>query len=233
MGKEFLNSDLQVMIINTKYDLEKIDVIDCDVVIVSTNMFNNLIISFSQWAWKRFIFDEPGHVRVSGMKEIKAGFYWFVTATPEAITSKHNNCHGSFMRKIIGDGWIKFDEQFHDIILKNNIEFVKASFEMPTTYHYEYECHQPILHAISGIISTKIHTMISAGDIEGAITALGGKKTDNIIELVKKEKMAELVVFDADIHIYTNIKKNDKKLKYTIEKRNITVKQLENLTERF
>ena len=231
--KEFLNSDLQVMIIVTKQDLEKIDVINCDVVLVSTNMFNNLIISFSRLVWKRFIFDEPGHIRVPGMKEIKAGFYWFVTATPDAITSRHHNCHGSFIRKIIGDGWIKFDDQFNDIILKNDIEFVKASFKMPPTYHHEYECHQPILHTVAGIISQKIHVMISAGDIDGAITALGGKKTDNIIELVRKEKLDELVDFDTDIHIYKNIKKNDKKLKDIIEKRNVTVKQLETLTERF
>jgi hypothetical protein len=37
--------------------------------------------------WKRFVFDEPAHVRVPGMHLPMAGFTWFVTATPKEIKS--------------------------------------------------------------------------------------------------------------------------------------------------
>jgi hypothetical protein len=230
--KEFLASCLKVTVIATKQDLDKMDTVERDVVLVSISMFNNLIISYPRYAWKRFIFDEPGHIRVTGMKEVKAGFHWFVTATPEAITSKHRNCRGSFMRKIIGDGWTKFDEQFDGMILKNDIGFVKASFEMPPTYHHKYLCQQPVLQTVSGAVSTTVHTMISAGNIEGAIAALGGKKTGNIIELVRQEKLEERARIDADIHIYRCIKKNDRKLADALKKKEIIVEQLERLSER-
>ena len=79
-----------------------------DVVIVTTNMYNFLISITPNYAWKRFIYDEPGDVRVPGMKHVIAGFYWLVTATPKSITSKHYNCRGSMMKDIIGENWWDF-----------------------------------------------------------------------------------------------------------------------------
>jgi SNF2 family DNA or RNA helicase len=97
--EEFLHIDLKVKTVSTRRDVDCVDLEDCDVVIVSTTMFNYLEMSYSRYVWKRFIFDEPGHLRVIGMKEIVAGFYWFVSATPEAIITRHQNCRGSFMKK--------------------------------------------------------------------------------------------------------------------------------------
>lgn len=230
--QELIACDLRVQVVATKHDLDRIDVIDSDVVLVSVPMFNSLVISYARFAWKRFIFDEPGHVRVTGMKELTAGFYWFVTATPEAITSKHRNCRGSFMRKIIGDGWTKFDEQFSDMILKNDLGFVRASFEMPPTNHYTYRCCHAVLQAVSGIISDTVYNMMVGGDIEGAISALGGKKTRNIVELVKQEKLEEQTKVAADIHIYKHIKRNEKKLGESLKKADQIQQQLDQLEVR-
>ena len=36
-------------------------------------MYNDLIVV--KYAWKRFVFDEPGRCKSFGMKEIKAGFF--------------------------------------------------------------------------------------------------------------------------------------------------------------
>ena len=230
--KELLSCNLSVQVIVNKQDLDRLEQINSDVVLVSVPMFNNLALSYSSYAWKRFIFDEPGHVRVTGMKEVKAGFYWFVTATPEAITTKHRNCRGSFMKKIIGDGWTKFDEQYSGMILKNNTGFVQASFRMPPTYHQTYVCNQAVLGVVSGAISTAVRRMIAGGDIGGAISALGGKKTRNIVELVKQEKLEEQARLTADIHIYENIRRNDKKLAEAKRKSNEIAEQLSALEER-
>ena len=231
-GEEFSPTGLKVQVVASKYDLDKVDVIKADVVLVSVPMFNSLIISYSRYAWKRFIFDEPGHVRVSGMKELVAGFYWFVTATPEAITTKHRNCRGSFMRRIIGDGWAKFDEQFCGMILRNDLNFVKASFDMPPTYHRNHICCQPVLQTVAGIIGGSVSNMIAAGDIEAAINALGGKKTKNIVELVRQEKVEELTRITADIHIHQDIKRNDRKLVEAQKKHDRVTKQLVDLDRR-
>lgn len=231
--KEFSHTELKVAIVACRRDVDNVDAENCDVVIVTTSMFNSLVMSYSKYIWKRFIFDEPGHVRVSGMKEVHAGFYWLVTATPDIINSYHRNCRGSFMQKIIGDNLNKFEEQFDGMILKNNIGFVKASFEMPLTKHHYYKCYQPVLQAISGMVSNTIHTMIAAGDIIGAITALGGKKTNNIIDLVRQEKIKEKTKIEEKIHIFSNIKNDDKKLKYLLEQKEHIDNQLEELDIRF
>jgi SNF2 family DNA or RNA helicase len=231
--KEFSHTDLRVAVVATRNDVDFVKVEEYDVVIVTISMFNNLAMSYARYAWKRFIFDEPGHVRVSGMKELNAGFYWFVTATPEAITVKHRNCRGSFMKKIIGDGWLKFEEQFEGMILRNNLEFVQASFDMPQTIHYYHKCYQPVLQAVSGMVNNTIHTMIAAGNIEGAISALGGKKTKNIVELVMQEKLEEQAKVEADIHIYSMIKKDEKNLENALKQKESIDKQIEELNLRF
>ena len=230
--QEFKNTNLKYKIISCRRDIDNIEIESCDVIIVTLSMYNNLIKTFSNYVWKRFIFDEPGHVRVSGMKEINAGFNWFVTATPDAIIYKHQNCRGSFMKKIIGDGWCKIDEQFEGMILRNDIEFVKASFKMPPIHKHYYKCYNPLLDAVSGIVNDNILNMIAANDIEGAIQALGGKKTNNIIDLVRIEKLEEQTKLKADIHIYRNIKKDKKKLEIVIEKEKYIEEQLEKLNKR-
>ena len=86
--RELSHTSLVVDVVLTRKDVDRIEAEQCDVIIVTTTMYNNLIKSHSSYAWKRLIFDEPGHTRVPGMKEMNAGFYWFVTATPNTITSQ-------------------------------------------------------------------------------------------------------------------------------------------------
>ena len=231
--KEFEHTTLKVKIIESRKDVETVSVEDYDVVIVTTSMFNNLAISYSKYAWKRFIFDEPGHIRVSGMKEIHAGFYWMVTATPEDINLRHRNCRGSFMKKIIGEEWHKIEDQFAGMILRNDLDFVHASFNTPQTYHHYHKCFQPVFRAVFGLVSNTIHTMIAAGNIEGAVTALGGKKTENILELVKKELLDEMSSVEADVINYRDIKKDDKKLEIASLKLVSIKNKLDQLSSRF
>ena len=75
--------------------------------------------------------------------------------------------------------------------VKNNDEFVKLSFTMPQTKYKYHDCYVPSFRAVNGIVSDRISKMIDAGNISGAIDALGGKHTDNIVELVKKNKLIE------------------------------------------
>jgi SNF2 family DNA or RNA helicase len=201
--KELACTNLVISSVATKKDVDSIDASECDAVLVTTSMYNYLVRSYSKYAWKRLIFDEPGHARVAGMKDVRAGFYWFVTATPNAITIKHRNCRGSFIKKIIGDNWCNFEEQFGDLIIRNDEEFVRSSFVIPTSEHFYYQCFQPLSNTIAGLVSPVITLMIEAGNIEGAITALGGKKTRNIVDLVQKKKLEELEESEHKIRLYT------------------------------
>ena len=201
--REFEYTELVVGIIATKKDIDNVDAEKCDVILVTPSNYNDLIKSYSRYAWKRFIFDEPGHNKVIGMKNVQAGFYWLVTATPSHIISQHRNGRESFMKKIIGDECYQIEEQFAGMIIKNDLEFVQSSFNMPTTYYNDYHCFQPLYRAVIGLVSDNIKSMIEADNIEGAIEALGGTKTKNILELVKQKLLEELENIEAKIRIYT------------------------------
>ena len=166
------------------------------------------------------------------MKEVMAGFYWFVTATPNAIAVHHRNCRGSFMKQIIENNWCDFDAQFGDLIIKNNEEFVKSSFIIPNSEHFYHNCFQPLSNMVIGLVNTTVMTMIEAGNIEGAISALGGHKTKNIVELVRKKKLEELEEAQHKIRLYT-IREDNEQIEAWVKKQSHIKIQLSELITRF
>ena len=71
---------------------------DYDIVLSTPNMYNDLVRANKGSVWKRFIFDEPAHVRIRSMSTIKAGFIWLVTATPVLVLD--NQPGGSYVRNL-------------------------------------------------------------------------------------------------------------------------------------
>lgn len=189
---ELKYSNLKVFSVLTKKSVESVDLYNTDVVLVIPSMYNSLVSLYRNYAWKRFIFDEPGNLRIANMKNIIAGFYWFVTATPNSIFSQYYGCRNGFMKNIVTHSNMICLDQFEGLIIKNDPEFVKLSYSIPDTEYSTYMCYQPILDVIKGVASNTVYNMISAGNIEGAISALGGKKTNNIVDLVKNTKLKEL-----------------------------------------
>lgn len=230
---ELKNTTLNFTSITSKKEIENVIIDNYDIILVIPSMYNNLVKSYSKYAWKRFIFDEPGHLRVSGMKDIKAGFFWFITATPNSIIPYHQSCRGSMMNKIItNNNTNTFEEQFKDVIIKNDEDFIKSSFLMPKTSHKEYYCFQPILNVINGMVNPVVQKMIDTGNIEGAISTLGGEKTKNIVELVKQKKMDEIKVVKSQINIHT-IKNNSKRIDHYSELLKNLEHELSIIDERF
>ena len=214
---EIKNTDLSYLIVSNKKNLESTNFNDYDIVIVIPSMYNYLMQINNNKAWKRFLYDEPGHLRVSGMKKVIAGFYWLITATPNEIIRQHKNCRESFMKKIlVDDCFITIQEQFEGMIIKNDDDFVKLSFNMPQTLEFFHNCYQPVLKTLSGIVDANLHKLIESGNIEGAINHLGGK-SKNLIELVKQNKFQKLEKLKGLVYVYKNIDKNEEKLKKTEE----------------
>ena len=229
--KELEYTDLTVGVISTKKDIDNVNAENCDVVLVTPTNYNDLIKSYSRYAWKRFIFDEPGHNKVIGMKNVQAGFYWLVTATPSHIISQHRNGRESFMKKIIGDDCSPIEDQFAGMIIKNDLDFVQSSFRMPSTYHTNYICFQPLYKAVLGLVSDNIKTMIEADNIEGVIEALGGTKTNNILELVKQKLAEELESAESKIRIY-NLRREQTKIDEWNMKKNLILNKLNTIENR-
>ena len=213
---EIKYTSLKYALITSKKKVENICPSDYDIVITVPSIFNFLIKINSKNAWKRFIYDEPGHMRISGMKKVIAGFYWLVTATPEEIYTQHKNCRDNFMKKLIQDDILSFSSQFEGMIIKNEDEFVKESFSMPETFETYYDCYQPVLKTLSGCVNSTITNLIESGNIEGAINYLGGK-TNNLLELVKENKLDKLDKLKTKKYIYEVVDSNPKKLENVIK----------------
>lgn len=226
---EILKTEIIYKKITHNRDIENTDPEDYDIILIIPTMFNSFIVQYEHIAWKRFIFDEPGHIKVSGMKPIMAGFYWFVTATPYEIFNRHSKCYNSFMKTMISN--LTHDEFFDGIILCDPIEYIQSSFNMPPTEHIYHECYQPISRMMQGIINEHTITMIRAGNISGAISSLGGKKTENIIELVKEKKQREIEEIDVRIRL-ARIRNENEQLEYWTQQKNIVEQQITTLEQR-
>lgn len=169
-----------------------------DVILVSLNIFNNLIAkvnaTYGTVCWKRFIFDEPSNVRVPSMSPVISGFTWLVTATPEILYPKHRHCTRSYMHSLVRDidGYHWGYHILSELKIQNSLEYIKQSFEMPPTNHITYQCFSPMVNTVRDSVSPKVRELLNANNIEGALDALGGKKTDNIVDLILKEKDREI-----------------------------------------
>lgn len=231
--EELNKTKLKYTCVITKNDLTELQAENFDVIIVAPLIYNKLVAVYSNCAWKRFIFDEPGQTKVAGMSHVKAGFYWFMTATPTDIYNKHYRCNkGSFMRDIVGTSSTDFNDIIQTITVKNDPEFVKASFEIPETFHHYYNCFQPIYNVIHEFVCENIRNMIDSGDVEGAIQALGGTKTENIVELILEKKKTEIAELDIKLQLY-QLRNDEEKIKEIDEKKIRINTQIEELEIKF
>jgi len=230
---EIIKTPLAVKILTTRKSIETTMIENYDIVLVTPTMYNRLVSKYSGVAWKRFIFDEPGHMKVPGMRKIVAGFIWLVTATPDAIIAKHRKCRNSFMFDIVGSvGWQTFSQYFSYLIVKNDDDFIKFSFSMPPTEHYYHKCYNPMYKTVRGFVTDRITEMISAGNISGAIKSLGGGETQNIVELIQQKKEAELEELLSRIRILS-IRNKKKQVEKLEEKVRRIQAQIEELDQRY
>jgi hypothetical protein len=199
--QEFSYTPLRVQAVTNIKAVDAVNVDANDVIIVIPTMYNRLVERFLNVCWKRFIFVEPGHIRVPKMRDMIAGFIWFVTATPNAMLIQHKNCKSSFMHSITQH---HLEDVLKYIVLSNPPDFIRQSFEMPRTIHNYYKCYSPLFRTFRGMVNERVIEMIEANNIDGAIQALGGgSKTSNITTLVKNKKLEELEEIRTKIRIYT------------------------------
>ena len=233
--EEIKKSNLTYIAIESNKQIEKEEVSKYDVVITTPKFFNKLISYYKNYAWKRFIFDEPGHLRVPAMKHVIAGFYWFITATPEAIYYKHRKCKSSFMESIIEPIKYKtFEDVYEGVIIKNTTEFINLSFQSQPIHYFKYRCYQPLYDVINGLVSPMVDSMLESGNIEGVISHLGGKKTSNVVELIKNIKNNEIGNLHKKISLYnTEDSFNQDKIKLLKNQIFRMEKQLSTLDDRF
>lgn len=226
--KEVSYSPLNVIIINNKKKSEQIDPQTYDVIICSPTMFNHFVSRFPNYIWKRFIYDEPTHTKISGMRKIVAAFHWLITATPDLLLCNHwNSSH--YLGSIFA-GYFDYN-LFKHLIVKNDDDYVKQSYQLPIINHQYYNCHDTISSLLKNIIPEHIQQMISGGNMDGAIRALGGTSSNNIFDVIQTEK--QNLIQEANLRILRYERMNDQdRVRKWNEKKKIIQDQLIQLSNR-
>lgn len=191
----FVKKDkLDILEISKRGDFEDLkleDLNDYDVIIVSSSRYNELMDMFPNVVWKRFIFDEAASTHIAAMRNVNAGFVWFISATYQSLLYQVGNSKsylGAFFKYFQSD-YLKY------FVIKNDIDFVKDSFKMPKIVEMTHKCLNPrILNVLSSYIDNETKVMIGAGDIRGAIARLGGGTTNNtsLFDIVTKKQQEKL-----------------------------------------
>lgn len=164
-----------------------------DVILATPSMFKKLIAKNRHTVWKRFIFDEPTHVRVPGIQMVLANFTWFVSATPGNIDRHSRSWVGHLFDHLYYEGISQL------FTVRNPVKFVKTGFKMPATKWKTYVCSQPLASSLRGLVSSEVMERVEAGDISGAISQLGGSTSshENLIDIIREDKirLKDYIVF--------------------------------------
>ena len=188
--EELAFTKLRTTEIVSKKEIRDLRVNNWDVILVVPSMFNELVGMFHRLAWKRFIFDEPGHIRVASMRRVIAGFTWFVTANPNNISKSHATCRSSFMKEVVEAG--SFDiVRMRELIIKNSDDYVRSSYMLPLPIHRYHKCKLPLASVTKGLVTLNVASLIEAGDIRGALASFGARSTSNFIDSLRTEKERE------------------------------------------
>lgn len=228
-SEELSFSSLKYETINNKKKCEVVDPQDYKVILCSPTMYNYFLSRFPNYAWKRFIFDEPCYTKVPAMRNIVAGYHWLITATPEALLYTVGKNQYTYLGSLFG-GYTEYNV-FKQLIFKNDDEFVRNSVTLPALEHRYYECAETVSWILKDLIPSNIAEMISAGDIEGAIKILGGTSSTNLFDLIESEKKE--LIHDADNRIrrFTRLQEEAKKQKW-IKRKEVLENQLNQLQKR-
>ena len=194
---------LKIKEISVRKDLVNLNPNDWDVIIISSVRYNELVDLNPFIVWKRFIFDEAASVHINSMRNISAGFTWFVSATYRDLL----NCSGTsshYMRSFFSN----FNQRMlANFVIKNPVDFVKHSFKMPEVKEFNHVCLNPrILNVLSRYIDSETRLMIEAGDIKSAILRIGGETTldTNLFNIVSKRQKDKLLQANLSLTMWKN-----------------------------
>lgn len=191
---ELQRTSLRYIAIYSKSEIEGIDMSKYDVILVAHNIYNLFCQVYRNKCWKRFIIDEPASLRIVAMEEITAKFYWFVTATPYELYPRKRS---GFVSDMLPEfEWLKY------LIVKNDDQYVKISYDMPITNHiyYTISC---VSKLFDGLVNANTLEMMQAGNISGVLSTFGNisetyidsfrqRKNKRIEELMTEENVEKI-----------------------------------------
>ena len=231
---ELEETSLSYAVVTNRKACDRVDPNDVEVLLTTPTYYNHMIDRFPSCAWKRFIYDDPTHCRIPSMRPLVAGHLWMLSATPDMLLYQHRSSTNHFMSSIFCNN-LDYNIYKH-LIIKNPDEFVRESFRLPPREDIFHQCYEPIVWVVRDIISPQILEMVSAGNIEGAVRALGGTSTSNLYDLVIQERqealrVAEWKISRWDRQTVSDTENNNKLHKWVTRKEKI-LRELDEIKSR-
>ena len=205
-----------------------------DIILIKNTTFKLLYNSYKVIDnWKRIMIDEAHDIIHQIPDNLNYYYLWLISGTYIDILKRNSNNYSFGLKRLMNDTTLNL------IVVKNNIDFIKSSFNLPEPIEKFYLCKLPVNYLIAKkFLNNSVMEKINANDFAGAIKELGGKNEteDNIIELVSKGLKRELYNLEMEKTYITNqdILDDDKELKL----KNINIKitnqqnKINDLTER-
>lgn len=194
---------LKYIAVYSKNDIEDLELGQYDVVIVANNVYNLFSQVYRKKYWRRFVIDEPASLKLYAMEQTNAEFYWLITGTPHELYLKRRT---GFLNELLPEDI----DMFNHVIIKNDDQFVKKSYDMPITRHLYYKCTGNISKLFDGIVSDVVIEMIEAGNIGGVFNSfnISEEQTDStLIESYKNRKIKRLYELEKEEKTDKNMEK--------------------------
>jgi hypothetical protein len=200
--------------------LENLHLIQTDLYLVSSSMYNKFVGVFNNHLISRIIVDEVETIKVAGANYVAAEFTWFISSSklilknpmgqssyePYSYSGWNGNvyhvqrrvvvdkmAHTGFFRDILAG--LSRSRITDTLYLSSDEEFIKKSFELPEFVTNVIKCKNTNHHNIlNGIVDNETMNMINAGDISGAMEHIGCEKhsEESLVSLVTKKLNVEL-----------------------------------------
>ena len=227
---EIKKTNLKWIVMDKKKIIEDTDISNYEVILIIPTMYNKFIDKYYNYCWKRFVFDEPTHTHIPSMRNIRAGYYWLITATPDLLLYYTRWGRNNFFSNIFN--WRMHYDLVKHLIVKNDDEYVKSSYKLPEVTSIYHECYQPMYNMVRNYIGPEVSRMIEAGDISNAIEQLGGHETSNIVDVIKERKQEQIEYINVRIGYFTR-RNNQNRINTLKEEKLKLEKEIQELEEKF
>lgn len=116
-------------------------------IIIVTNTMWKVFCEYhgKQYIWERIVYDEADTINIPNNDEVSSDFVWFVTSNPENIWTNFGVNYG-FVRNLIFGVYRTANQLsssrriLNNIVIKCSNNFLKESYDLPTTVYSEIRC---------------------------------------------------------------------------------------------
>ena len=161
-------------------------------------------------SWTNLLFPNssiylPQHILSTHVFDVSGAFYELRTQLQGSLTSHYGN-HMNYLRYVVrSSGFLRYIlNETHplrgNLIVRCSDQYIKDSISLPPLVRQTILCKPTMTHRLVGdIVPSDVQHLLHAGDVHGAIEALGVKADDTttIVEAVTKNLQKELARLQA------------------------------------